>query len=69
MPAAHTSVPSRCITHMEKMHFMMNQLTEALGKNTTLIHFPAKIYLFKINNKNIRKRCEICSKVIVKTPE
>ena len=27
----------------------------------------ANIHLFKFNNKNIRKRCEICSKVATKT--
>ena len=27
------------------------------------------IYLFKINNRNIRKRCEICSKLTIKTAE
>ena len=27
----------------------------------------ANIHLFKFNNKNIRKRCEICSKVTTKT--
>ena len=31
--------------------------------------YRAKIYLFKINNRNIRKRWEICSKLIIKTPE
>ena len=30
--------------------------------------FPAKIYLFKVNNRNTRKRCEICSKLTIKTP-
>ena len=30
---------------------------------------PAKIYLFKVNNTNIRKRSEICSKLRIKTPE
>ena len=32
-------------------------------------HCPANIYLFKVNNKNTRKRCEICSKLTIKTPE
>ena len=27
------------------------------------------IYLFKVNNKNTTKRCEICSKLTIKTPE
>ena len=31
--------------------------------------FPANIYLFKDNNRNSRKRCEICSKLTIKTPE
>ena len=29
----------------------------------------ANIYLFKIDNKNTRKRCEICSKLTIKTTE
>ena len=31
--------------------------------------FPANIYLFKVSNRNTRKRCEICSNVAIKTPE
>ena len=31
--------------------------------------FPAGIYLFKINNRNTRTRCEICLKLTIKTPE
>ena len=34
-----------------------------------IIRKPANIYLFKVNNKNIRKRCEICSKLTIKPPE
>ena len=30
---------------------------------------PAGIYLLKVNNRNIRARCEICSKLTIKTPE
>ena len=30
---------------------------------------PAGIYLLKVNNKNTRTRCEICSKLTIKTPE
>ena len=30
---------------------------------------PANIYLFKVNNKDTRKRCKICSKLTIKTPE
>ena len=29
----------------------------------------AHIYLFKVNNRNTRRRYEICSKLTIKTPE
>ena len=31
--------------------------------------YPVGNYLFKVNNRNIRIKCEICSKLTVKTPE
>ena len=30
---------------------------------------PAGNYLFKVNNRNTRTRCQICSKLKIKTPE
>ena len=30
---------------------------------------PAGNYLFKVNNRNTRTRCEICSKLTIKEPE
>ena len=30
---------------------------------------PASDYLFKANNRNTRKRCDICSKLTIKTPK
>ena len=30
--------------------------------------YPANIYLFKANNRNTRKRSEICSKLSIKIP-
>ena len=32
------------------------------------VAFPAGIYLLKVNNRNTRTRCEICSKLTIKTP-
>ena len=29
--------------------------------------YPVGIYLFKFNNRNTRARCEICSKLTIKT--
>ena len=31
--------------------------------------FPIGIYLLKVNNRSTRKRCEICSNLIITTPE
>ena len=31
--------------------------------------FPPKIFLLKVNKRNTRKWCEICSKLTVKTPD
>ena len=31
--------------------------------------YPAGNYLFKVNHRNTRTRCEICSKLTIKTPE
>ena len=30
---------------------------------------PTNIYLHKVNKRNTRRRCEICSKLTIKTPE
>ena len=39
----------------------------SLGLPTSIS--PAGIYLIKVNNRNTRARCEVCSKLIIKTPE
>ena len=42
----------------------------ALGKNIyARKNSPTSIYLFIMNNSNTKKRCEICSKITIKTPE
>ena len=37
------------------------------GDRYTLL--PVGIYLLKVNNRNTRTRCEICSELTIKTPE
>ena len=34
-----------------------------------IFYYPAGNYMFKVNNRNARTRCEICSKLTIKTPE
>ena len=38
-------------------------------KSSVLLKFSAEIYLFKVNDRNTRKRCDICSKLTIKAPE
>ena len=39
-----------------------------LKKNHVITTNPAGIYLLKVNNTNTKTRCEICSKLTIKTP-
>ena len=36
---------------------------------SSLRNFPAGNYMFQINNRNTSRRCEICSKLTIKTSE
>ena len=45
-----------------EIFIIMNVQLNKSKKNT------ANIYLFKVNKRNSRKRCEICSKLTIKTP-
>ena len=40
--------------------------TQSINKNKV---YPAGIYMFKVNNRSTRTRCDICSKLTIKTPE
>ena len=53
------------ITHQPWLQKMLGEP----GKSAKKDDFPAGIYLLKVNNKNTRKKCEICSKLTIKTPE
>ena len=39
------------------------------SRNTKKTHTPIGIYMFKVNNRNTRTRCEIWSQLTIKTPE
>ena len=34
-----------------------------------IFKYPVSNYMFKVNNRNTRSSCEICSKLTIKTPE
>ena len=44
-------------------------LVDLIVRNTQTNITPANIYLFKVTNGNIRRRCEICSKLTIKSLE
>ena len=44
-------------------------LLKSKGKNFLDSEFPAGNYMLKVNYRNTRTRCEICSKLTIKTPE
>ena len=39
------------------------------GSRINVGYFPVSIYRLKVNNRDTRTRCEICSKLTLKTPE
>ena len=47
---------------------MIGLFYETIHKKSIVRRFPACIYLLKVNNRNTRTRCEICSKLTVNTP-
>ena len=46
----------------------LNKHAPRKKKHARGIH-PASIYLLKVNNRNTRTRCQVCSKLTIKTPE
>ena len=46
-------------------------LQQAISEVSELVddYYPAGNCMFKVNNRNTRTRCEICSKLTIKTPE
>ena len=51
-------------THIK---YIKNKISKNIG--ISFKASPAGIYLLKVNNRNTRTRCEICSKLTIKTPE
>ena len=50
-----------CVLGVAGACFMMSSYQNTI--------FPAGIYLLKVNNRNTRTSCEVCSKLTIKTPE
>ena len=51
------------------LHFFQKCVTKNVRIAVRPSTYPAGIYLFKVNNRNTRTKCEICSKLTINTPE
>ena len=56
----------------QKMKFSIKDFSSKCDQNQIFVQWkllPANIFLVKVNKRNTRKRCEICLKSTIKTPE
>ena len=69
---AHIPVPESIYPPLYKPAVKWVHIGVVFGKRISISReyaAPVSIYLFKVSNRNTRKRCEICSKLTIKTPE
>ena len=71
--AADTDVLLLYSKYMVKRTWVLRYENEKCADTETvspyLGKYPVGIYLLKVNNRSTRTRCEICSKLTIKTPE
>ena len=48
---------------------MLGRVLNTISCKHVKPHYPACFYKLKVNNKNTKTSCEICSKLTIKTPE
>ena len=61
---------SKCSQRFHKIQKHMRHLKACnVFKKRLKLVIQAGNYMFKVNNRNTRTRCEICSKLTIKTPE
>ena len=62
---------SRAFRWRKQQQNMKNEknIGHIVQDNNAITSFPEGIYLFKVNNRNTRTRCEISPKLTTKTPE
>ena len=60
--------PECILENIRNSYFYFDRVTE-FRKHCSHNYYPANIFLFKVYYRNTRKRCEIWSKLTIKTPE
>ena len=59
----------RCHLESSKIRRLNESIFGSCTQRNSVYDFLPNIYLFKFNSRNTRKRCEIFSKLTIKTPE
>ena len=63
-------VSNRWFWHIDQQIIeIVKKSSSSTQKTHHVSSYPAGIYLLKVNNRNFRTSCEICSKLKLKTPE
>ena len=62
------SVIDTCNYNLAKCFVSVLKHVDMVFEKTKKVN-PTDNYMFKVNNRNTRTRCEICSKLTIKTPE
>ena len=68
-PLKFASKKHRITRHIDWLYDHDILTLKALAKLYEKCQFPAGNYMFKVSKRNTRTRCEICSKLSIKTPE
>ena len=66
------ALTARNKTQRQKLEVIQNRRLPYARRavdSTNISNNPAGNCMFKVNNRNTRTRCEICSKLTIKTPE
>ena len=57
------------VKHDQLIFFMMETISQSMHLKISINIHSRNIYLFEVNNRNTKKRCEICSKLTMKSPK
>ena len=51
------------------VNILKANIPREIGNITKILVNPVGTYMFKVNNTSTKTKCEICSKLTIKTPE
>ena len=69
LPQTSDKIQKNCFIITETINDLETVSLVNVLKGELKIHYQVNIYLSKVKNKNTGKKCEICSKLTIKTLE